>query len=343
MVMGRGINGGSANFRIADIYSSGRGFFPSINSPPRGTELRPNRSLSCLAFIAAFALGAGSRGWAQFGAREIAAMEDMRNLETALDFCFFDNGYILPLEALDDVDFVTNPSYNYIGEGNNGTRVIRAETGRFNTFPVNLLLTWLGPYINFQPGTTQIGIYPYDQGSPLDPWGTPYLFYSPLGLLRGDTGTVTLEFHGDVFDRYTIVSLGADGLPSADDLIRPIGAGVAGTPSGSGLDSLAVSSISGPEVRWSTSGGVTRFHAARAATLIIRGYRFGATQGGSKALFAGIELPPAQLWSDRRIEIDLPETISGTGDFVILVGNATSAPLTLIVAPNTAEAWEKYD
>ncbi len=115
-----------------------------------------------------------------------------------------------------------------------------------------LILDWNGPYINFHrfwydpSSATYTG--PYDDNYrnsidmfrdfPLDPWGNPYRFYSPIGIIgdgndhRGDqfnfenphaqfsNGELT-RFDEDRFQRYAVVSYGRDGLSDTDTLLPP--------------------------------------------------------------------------------------------------------------------------
>lgn len=275
------------------------------------------------------------------GAFETAALAEMQNLETALTFEYLDTGYFVSLENLNDVDFATFPVYDNIA--NNGdTPVIRPDVGRFQPSPVNLLFSWMGPYINYQSGKTQVGVAPYDQGSPLDPWGNPYLFFSPLGLIRGDASAITQEFYGDLFDRYTLVSLGADGVVGGDDLFRQFAPGAAGSPTFPGVVGLAVSSLSGPKVITTSAPSGSTYKTNAGAAVTARGYNFVATQGSSKAWFGALELT-VESWSATAVQVRIPVTASGVADFTLTVGAQTSFPLSLKILPNAAEVWAEYD
>ena len=123
--------------------------------------------------------------------RDTVALAEMVTLATQLEVCAIQTTYYVSLETLNDLssDYLNTP-YDYINyEG--GTFVIRPTEGRFRPQRINLLTAfnaWDGPYMNYQASQTQTGFTPYDRGSPLDPWGNPYYFFSPLGLLRGDSG-----------------------------------------------------------------------------------------------------------------------------------------------------------
>ena len=123
-----------------------------------------------------------------------------------------DTGYIVSLENLDDLptDQVTN-AFDYINYGG-GAEVIDPRTGLFKSTRMDLLMppnTWQGPYVTYQPGRISL-TSSYDLGTPLDLWGMPYYLFSPMGLVRPGTLSVTQELYGDHFDRYAIVSLGSD-------------------------------------------------------------------------------------------------------------------------------------
>ena len=82
---------------------------------------------------------------------------------------------------------------------------------------------------------------------PLDPWGQPYRFYSPIGLIGSNASTSTpsswntnsfsdgrLTSSDDRFDRYAIVSFGPDGEADSssnadDDIIYYFGVVVSET------------------------------------------------------------------------------------------------------------------
>lgn len=120
----------------------------------------------------------------------------------------------------------------------------------------NFVQGWSGPYLSFQRFWYDIdsGVYdgPTDpdyrnsndmfRDFPLDPWGNPYRFYSPIGII-GDAGDDS-DFRGDNFNyanpdldfsngeltrndeerfqRYAVVSFGRDGIADTDpNIIDP--------------------------------------------------------------------------------------------------------------------------
>jgi prepilin-type N-terminal cleavage/methylation domain-containing protein len=93
-----------------------------------------------------------------------------------------------------------------------------------------LMASWQGPFLNAQrvykrPTVMGVGILDEDvrRDFPLDPWGQPYRFFSPVGpigsnamvtnlnLMYSDTfsdGRIQVDPLNDPFDRYAIVSFG---------------------------------------------------------------------------------------------------------------------------------------
>jgi hypothetical protein len=269
---------------------------------------------------------------AQSDANVVKALTDMANLETGLSFVELDLGFYVPLEALDDVAFPTTPAHNHIDDGG-GAAVVRPGVGRFDPQRALLSLTWGGPYVTYQPGTTQEDIQPYDRGSPLDPWGMPYLFFSPLGLLRGDSLTFTQEFYGDQFDRYAIVSLGPDRVMSGDDLVRLFNGSVT---------TRGLSSISGAGVTARNDASGSSFTAKHNAPFSIRGYRLAAGPGERRVLFGATELTDVSEWTDTRVTVRPPLGVFGTQSVVVeILGSPTNA-LELTIRPNAAAHWMGY-
>ena len=273
-----------------------------------------------------------------------AALAEMATIAGALDSCALFTLYYVAPEALDDTSFVNTTSpWQYIGDLG-GPFVIPPSSGRFLASRKNLLTgfnAWTGPYLNYQPGRTQTGSQPYDLGAPLDPWGNPYWFFSPLGLLRGDTGGVTLELYGDQFDRYTLVSLGFDGVMSGDDLFHQFGAPVT---------AFALSSVRSaggpapsPAVRTARATG---FAGTAGTDIIVRGINLGATQTGAQVFFGARELTDISAWSSREVTLTLPADLAESNDLVIRRGAASTNALQLTVnppAPTAAGDWPLYN
>ncbi len=269
-------------------------------------------------------------------ANEAVALSEMQTLAQAEDFFAIDTNYYAPFEALNDLDFIVIPpgNHDYLFFGS-GTHLINTLTGQFRTPPFTSSIPgWVGPYVNYQPGKTQTGLTPYDQGAPLDPWGNPYLLFSPMGLLRGDTGAFTLEYYGNQFDRWTIVSFGIDRMMSSDDLFYQFGGGIS---------SLGIPRITGPDVTMLHYNTGTVFKTGPATLIAIHGYFLGATQGTSKVYFSGVELPNIVAWSDDIVTLTLQPAIAGTGMITVQRGAQTSNPLQLTVEQNAAHDWELYE
>lgn len=283
-----------------------------------------------------------------------AAQAELQALGNALDTCALTTLYYVSLETLNDINFAQSPpTIDYLNfEG--GTFVIPTALGRFSASRINLLTApnaWSGPYINYQPNRVAGVGSGYDVGSPLDPWGRPYLFFSPFGLLRGDTGSVTLEYYGDAFDRYTLVSLGQDGVVSSDDLWRQFG----GT-----VSSFAVSSLRGPVTMSAARGPVSRapgksaialtaageYTAPAGAEITIRGLNFGSVQTDATVWHGARQLTDVRRWSDREIDVRLPAGSFGPAGVVVKRGAATtnSIVLTAVEAPACVDAaWTLYE
>lgn len=267
-------------------------------------------------------------------AMRVAAQADMAALETALTSAFLDLNRFVALENLDDVGFVTMPPANYIDNGS-GPFVMRPERGLFESVRAPVAGVWNGPYINYQQGQTQAGTMPYDEGSPLDPWGNPYYFFSPLGLIRGDFGSVTLELYGSQFDRYAIVTLGPDLVQSGDDEIRLFGPGVTDP---------VVGSITGPRALTFNLPQGSYFQATPGWPVDVSGYNLGPTQNGSRVMWGTVELTGVTFWSPNRVTVDVPLGLAGNEDLRIEfgIGGQTNS-LELRIPPNAARNWNEYD
>ena len=312
---------------------------------------RPNKTLPTLAASAlafAFALAGAllpSPARAQAGdAKETAALAAMAGLAQAEEMCALDTGFYVTLETLNDVNFRPSqpPYYDYLNEGG-GTWVIRPSRGLFETTRRDLLaafLKWKGPYTNFNGGVQQ-GSTPYDEGTPLDPWGQPYYLYSPLGLVRGDTGRITMEGWRDSFDRWRIVSSGPDGTPATPDDL--------GYFFGGGITDFVISSVNNPPGPGLAAEGVTWsdgvFTAPGGATVEIRGYNMSNSPADGSVTLGGIALPPAASWTGTTIRLTLPNEERAPAPLVVHRGAVFSNPLMLAIAVqrNAARDWPLYD
>ena len=266
---------------------------------------------------------------------ETAAWVSMQSMAEALVLCALDTTYYVSLESLDDLPYTnTHAPFDYVNNGG-GLYVIRPAEGRFRTQRINLLTgynQWNGPYITYQSGTIQEGTTPYDQGSPLDPWGNPYYFFTPLGLVRGDQGTITLELYGDAFDRYTIVSLGPDGIMSSDDLIYSFEGGIS---------ILAISSLRGAAVK---SIGSDAFSAPAGSSVTLRGQNLGSSQSDGLVMLNDQALTTVSGWSNREITFTLPGRVGGPHSLTVRHGSSVSNPLSLTLLPviSGVQNWAFY-
>jgi hypothetical protein len=274
---------------------------------------------------------------------------EMQTLANQLTLCQLDTGFFVSLETLNDSGFsLADPSYDFINE-HGGSYALRPSDGYFLANRVDLIdrfLDWQGPYVTYQQGRTQTAATPYDQGSPLDPWNNPYLFFSPLGLIRGDSGEITQEYYGDQFDTYMIVSLGPDGEKSADDVAWSLGVTVT---------DFVISGIGGPSVALTSGGRVFSIRSGTAIT--VRGYHLGSPQNDGTASFSaesggGGATPRADTdltggiteWTDTAVTLTLPAGLIGAGRIALQRGGETSNPLavSLFEPVNAAASWTLY-
>lgn len=286
--------------------------------------MRPCRHL---AIVAAALFATASPCGAQIATAE---MQTIAQAMTAAELTT--TWYFVP-EALDDGSNPSaNPAYQYIND-QGGPFVIKPNEGRFRASRVAQtvsILGWDGPYATYQLGRIQTGTTPYDQGTPLDPWGSPYYFHSPLGLLRGDTGQTTLEVYGDQFNAYTLVSLGPDGVKSSDDLFYQFGAVV------TVFSISSLRTLGGPP-----SSPLT---APAGTPIAIRGVNLGASQSGATVWLDSLPITDVLSWSNREVSVTLPSALETSGTLRIeRAGNFTNGlGLEVYIPPACAEGWELY-
>ena len=169
--------------------------------------------------ILALGVAAGSAPAAQRTAAEL----QLANFQQAMEMFYLDTNRLTTIENLDDIfDPNAEPPHQWINNGG-GALVLRPEEG----VPFRQVLTedeYQGPYLSYPSGAEREDPDgDYDEGTPLDPWGNPYYFYSPLGLIEPKQDGLSLRYYGDQFDTYTFVSHGPDGVPSENDVIRSMG------------------------------------------------------------------------------------------------------------------------
>jgi len=257
--------------------------------------------------------------------RDLTLLE-MANIAQAMEAVYIDIGYYVSIENLNDL-LNGNPIklYDNIDQFN-GTPVIDSSTGFFKPELVDLTKSphlWLGPYITYQPSRISEDGAGYDPGTPLDLSSRPYYFFTPMGLVRPPSRTVTQDIYGDYFDTCAIVSLGPDGIKSSDDIVYRFG---------SAPTSLVISRLS-PNVAYSGD------------LITIGGYNFGTTRNPGIVKINNIQMSEIIQWTDRSIIFKLGEGAQ-SGNVVIVSGSKESNPLYLTVLGSSSLArrfWEIYE
>jgi hypothetical protein len=262
------------------------------------------------------------------GAGTAAAQAEMLALANAQQLVLLDTIFFFTtLENLDDLPSETfNNTFDWINHAG-GPLMIKADQGEFRT-PRQPIAGWQGPYVTYQPGAIDDAASEYDEGTPLDPWGQPYLFFSPLGLLAPRSQSVTLDSYGDAFDQYTIVSYGPDGVRSGDDLFR--------TVPGPGLVLPVISSV-----RVVPSGA----RASEPFELRIKGYQFGGSQGGGAVLVDGGDLPAASIWSETLVTAPLASIPAVGTEFGLRLSGGQVLSFTGFLVEGAASVgeWQLHD
>ncbi len=250
---------------------------------------------------------------------------ELQTLAEGEDRVRIDTTYYTTIENLDDLP-VSNleNDFDFINYGG-GAVVVNPRTAMVESERVDLLEPpniWYGPYVTFDPNRISDATEDYDEGSLLDFWGNPYYFFTPLGLVKPRTESISLELYGDYFDRYAIVSLGPDGKKSSDDIIRLFG----GAPTELVISSLNPSTVQhGDEVT-------------------VRGYNFGEEQGGSQVVLNDFAIPTILSWSDREVRFQVPHDLtSGALKICKGAGESNSLHLEITGTPTgLISDWELY-
>jgi prepilin-type N-terminal cleavage/methylation domain-containing protein len=198
------------------------------------------------------------------GARIRTAQEECREIAIAEETCAIFHGFFVPIQVLDDVveedkgaGYVANPPADSLDNEDISNLYLidpfqRASIQALGVYPTpggqfrlsdvavprvgDLVFKWQGPFLNAQ----RIYLRPAAIGGggsltredvrrdfPLDPWGQPYRFFSPVGPI-GDTaltidinnqfsdsfsnGRIQDDPTNDPFDRYAIISFGPNGV-----------------------------------------------------------------------------------------------------------------------------------
>lgn len=179
-------------------------------------------------------------------ARLNAALQDLEALQTAQQHAAIDTGYFYRLYVLDDVGGgdaipasnltadrvdgirdeqlrtdVTNPKSLFI-DTKAGTFLLGGAAIYDRMVANETAFNWNGPYVNV---ARKVGlknpVAGQPAGTPLDPWGNPYLFFTKEGLVNDRDGVISTTYVGldgntynaVRFDRPTILSLGPNGVP----------------------------------------------------------------------------------------------------------------------------------
>lgn len=162
-------------------------------------------------------------------ARKKAAMSDLERIKDAEERAEVDTGFLYRLYVLDDVK-----GGDRIGSGQNGDvidgiqdedlNIINLNPTRFAIDPATgdfydgfpsvmdkikrneTEFNWQGPYLTWQKDYNGNDI-------PEDPWGNEYLFFTQKGLIDESIGDINPNVQYMIFDRFTVVSLGPNGVP----------------------------------------------------------------------------------------------------------------------------------
>lgn len=284
-----------------------------------------------LSFLFSAVFAADKNTEQKSGAKDVVALADEDAMVTALDMCYLDINYYVSLENLNDLLNGSPVKYYDNIDELGGTPVIDLATGMFKPTLVNLttgMNSWKGPYITYQPNNITENGLGYDKGTPIDPWGRPYYFYSPVGLISPSTRTITLDMYGDTFDRYAIVSLGSDGIKSGDDIITLFG---------------------GAPVR-NVISSTNKTSAAIGDLIVVNGYNFGT---GTKrnlnttkyVMIGSKKMDEIFSWEERTITFRIaPDTVSG--NLTVFNGTETSNPIPITITQEqlrNASQWELYE
>lgn len=179
------------------------------------------------------------------------AEADVRELAAAQDAVGLNFGYYVPLQLLDDIPGSFVPSDAIENEDSTILLVDLLESVQTqpqvslgsaftNGRVAKLVEGWEGPFIHFQRAfrfdddpTNPITLA---LDHPLDPWGNPYILYSPIGVIGSGAGGLALSntypeesdydnsafsngflsSSDDRFDRFAVVSFGPDGVRGSE-------------------------------------------------------------------------------------------------------------------------------
>lgn len=187
-------------------------------------------------------------------ARLRVARAETRELGQAEEQCGLLHGYYVPLQLLDDQPAPLGGVQDRMDQIDleqqtifliNTTVPPRIQINNQDTLGTDkprvrdLIDSWSGPFLSPQRVYVPPGNDPKDPNYqltdpdarhdfPLDPWGEPYRFYSPIGAIGLNTTDQSINYSQTHFDgrltrednrnfeRYAIVSYGRDNIPETD-------------------------------------------------------------------------------------------------------------------------------
>lgn len=188
-------------------------------------------------------------------AKRATAQSDVRQIAEAMERCGVTHNFYVPIQLLDDIagdSSVAGISSDDDAIGNEPSTVklidynvtisfldsaTQLNMGNDDTSArvENLINGWEGPFL--APQRVFMNNKDYEdltgndkiQDYPLDPWGQPYRFYSPIGIIGASATSEDstswaqsgfsdgeLTSTDDRFERWAIVSFGPDGLSDTD-------------------------------------------------------------------------------------------------------------------------------
>lgn len=190
-------------------------------------------------------------------ARRTTARFEVREIATAEEQLVLTHGFYAPIHLLDNVAGTTNTTQDIDSFGTDANDALKFFIDPFvdlqtqaasqitlssallgtNVKASAMVQNWAGPFLNPVRVASDGSLSKLDRTTDivLDPWGRPYLFYSPVGIvsnftsldditassfnenspsnrLNYDNGEIQVEtLARRQFDRYAIISYGADG------------------------------------------------------------------------------------------------------------------------------------